>query len=106
MSGDDPVIGPVQLGLDGSEIAPLELERRDKGRAGKAPLVNPMLRLYGEFRAPTDDPRTCGSCRFLTARRFSRTYYKCTKRSTSSSATSDHRVGWPACGLYEEDTSG
>lgn len=87
-----------QLGLDGSSIVPRELERRSH-RGGKPPLANPLLPIFG----PGPEGARCGSCAFLTANVGSRIYYKCRLRSTSGSASTDHRVRWPACGKYEAD---
>ena len=44
----------------------------------------------------------CGSCAFLEAWAYSKTYWKCSKRGdlTHGKAT-DQKKGWPACGLYE-----
>jgi hypothetical protein len=87
----------TQLGLDGSEIVPTELERRTH-RGGKPPLANPLLPIFG----PGPAGATCGSCDHLVARRLARTYYKCELRSLSGSASTDHRVRWPACGRFVE----
>lgn len=88
----------LQLGFDGSEVSPKDIERRDN-RGGKTPLSNPMLVLVGADPAG----RKCRDCVHLVSRSRARTYYKCELRSTSSSATSDHRVGWPACSRFEEE---
>lgn len=95
-----PDVG-LQLGFDGTELAPKEIERRDH-RAGKTPLANPMLRLVG----PGPEGRRCGDCVHLLARSLAKTYYKCELRSLSGSATSDHRVRWPACSRFEERDGG
>lgn len=104
----------MQLGMDGSETAPKDIERREK-RPGKTPLTNPMLRLVGPYAGPKifDHPSTvrgrrardprCGDCIHLVVRSMARRYYKCELRSTSGSATSDHRVGWPACSRFERE---
>ena len=56
-----------------------------------------MVRRHG--LAPGAD--ICGSCRFLASYQYVRTYYKCRKRGDTSSAATDHRVGWRACALFE-----
>lgn len=87
-----------QLGLDGSSIVPKELERRSH-RGGKPPLANPLLPIFG----PGPDGAKCGDCEHLFRQGGTAgTYYKCELRSLSRSASTDHRVRWPACGKYVE----
>jgi hypothetical protein len=62
--------------------------------------VNPMLVVYGIH----ETQKRCRGCRFLYARRFSGTYWKCEKWSKgTATASDDHRVNWPACKLYEKE---
>ena len=58
---------------------------------------NPMVRRHGPGLASD----TCGSCKWLVKHEYQRTYYKCQKRGDTSSAATDHRVGWRACALWE-----
>ena len=44
---------------------------------------------------------TCRDCRFIVKHEYQRAYYKCQKRGDTSSAATDHRVGWRACALFE-----
>lgn len=70
----------------------------NRGKSG-AWLVNPMVIGYGE--GPAD--RRCHDCAHLIrSHGGSREYYKCDLRGVSSSATTDHRWGWPTCGLFEQ----
>jgi len=54
--------------------------------------TNPCLSLYGEKLG-----YTCKNCKHLTGGRF----HKCDLRKMSQSATTDHRVNWPACKKWE-----
>ena len=61
-------------------------------------IANPLIKLYG-----VKDGEKCKGCKFLYARQFSKTYYKCEKRGElKASVKNDHRVNWPACGLFEK----
>jgi len=60
--------------------------------------TNPLLKLYG-----TKEGEKCKGCKFLYKRQFSNTYYKCEKRGEAkASVKNDHRVNWPACGLFQK----
>lgn len=56
---------------------------------------NPMTAVYGK----KPDGEECGDCVFF--RRGRKSYHKCLKRGVTNGAGTDHRVHWPACGLYE-----
>jgi len=60
--------------------------------------VNPCLAVYGAG----PEGAKCGTCVHLVKAYYSKVYYKCDLRELSHSATTDHRVRWPACGKYEE----
>ena len=55
-----------------------------------------LIRVYGA------KPGTCKGCVHLHAESHDRTWYKCDQAYQSSSAATDWRVSWPACGKYEE----
>lgn len=59
---------------------------------------NPCVRLWG----PGPEGAKCKTCVHLFGRRYGKTYYKCDLRRDSACAATDHRVGWRACGKYEE----
>lgn len=61
---------------------------------------NPMVRRHG----PAPGADICGSCKWLISHQHWRTYYKCRQRGDTSSAATDHRVGWRACALFEVET--
>ena len=86
-------------GVAESLIGPAYRVKDGKGRVG-AFKTNPLIPLYG----PGPEGARCGSCSHLFARRYAGTYYKCDLRRDGSSAATDHRVRWPACGRYEEAT--
>jgi hypothetical protein len=46
--------------------------------------------------------RTCVHCRYPKMRRTR--YWKCDLRTLTHGRGTDHKVGWPACGRYEERT--
>lgn len=60
---------------------------------------NPCVYVFG----PGPEGKTCKTCAHLVRRDYAKTYYKCDKRSMSRSEATDHRVGWRACGKYEEE---
>lgn len=59
---------------------------------------NPMRVWHGAG----PDGAKCKTCVHLSAHSYARTYYKCAYRGTSGNPRTDHRVGWRACGLYQE----
>jgi len=63
-------------------------------------MPNPMVYKHG--RGPEE--KRCKTCRHIVATGYrpGRTYWKCERRSMSRSESSDHRLKWPACRLYEE----
>lgn len=54
-----------------------------------------LLRIHGSV------PDTCGNCAFFRTREFSKTYFKCLKINNTSSASTDWRKRWLACGLFQ-----
>ena len=67
----------------------------EKPPKGLPQRIQQMYRLFGKT-----DGKKCKTCAHLIAVGHSRTYYKCEKSNVSSSAATDWRVGWDACGLY------
>lgn len=72
---------------------------------------NPMTGIYGyapgvsilragETGGSVYDGPQCGECVFFLRGRKS--YHKCRKRGITNGPGTDHRVRWPACGLFEE----
>lgn len=47
------------------------------------------------------DAETCGSCAFLSTRRYANTYHKCARAKMTASPNTDIRLSWPACDLWE-----
>lgn len=45
--------------------------------------------------------KRCGTCRHLVCKHYNKRYYKCGLARQTSSAATDWRVGWPACGQWE-----
>lgn len=74
---------------------PIRSVPQELKKGGKV-TVNPMHAAFG-----VRGDRTCGDCVHLFARQLSGRYLKCEMRSLSGSASSDHRAGWIACGLFE-----
>lgn len=54
----------------------------------------------------TTPGKTCGDCKFILGVRQSTTWYKCQKYRLSRSASSDFRLKWEACGLWEQGPDG
>lgn len=63
--------------------------------------INTMHLVYG-----TTPGKTCKTCANLLSSEgtmyASRTYYKCMLSKMSHGSATDWRIGWPACGRYEE----
>lgn len=60
---------------------------------------NPMVRAVG--RGP--EGKRCKTCKFLIGWAYAKTYYKCEKRGDlTHGKTTDQKLNWPACSLYEE----
>lgn len=55
-----------------------------------------MIFVHGEKR-----PFKCKECRHLYYKQFSKRYYKCAHRKDTNGPATDHKVNWPACGLFE-----
>lgn len=48
----------------------------------------------------------CGDCSHLEKHTYNRVYYKCDVFGASSCASSDFRLKWTACGLYNKEYHG
>jgi hypothetical protein len=60
---------------------------------------NPCIALYGRGQ----DGATCKNCAHLRyPLNYAKRHWKCDLRTSTHGAATDHRVGWPACGRYEE----
>lgn len=57
----------------------------------------------GSRRPVANNGETCKTCKFLEVHGHNRSYFKCGRTSTSSSASSDIRSSWPACELWEAE---
>jgi hypothetical protein len=73
------------------------------------PSVNPMTRVYGLKPDTTLDANgvrtsgpSCAGCRWMVVTIARRSIFKCWRRGLTHGPGTDHRKGWPACGLYEE----
>ena len=63
------------------------------------PDKNPMLTKHGLKKG-----KVCKSCKYFLREKFhDKTYFKCKMRGVSRSASTDHRLKWLACGLYQEE---
>jgi hypothetical protein len=64
--------------------------------------INPMIKLYG-----ITEGKKCKNCVHLYYRQFAKKYFKCELREgrCAASPAADHRVNWPACGKFEEETN-
>lgn len=105
---------PAQLReLDRAIHAPAKVTTTDTRIAFReAPLqpsVNPMTRVYGlnaETRVDADGRRasgpSCEGCQMLVVTIARRSIFKCWRRGLTHGPGTDHRKGWPACGLYAE----
>lgn len=67
-------------------------------KAAPAPNVNPCIALYGP--GPGNSCRGCIHLRYLPY--HDKKYWKCDLRKLTHGSGSDHKVGWPACGRYEQ----
>lgn len=45
----------------------------------------------------------CGDCDNCVYHRYDKRYYKCRLYGTSSSESTDWRVRWPACGMFNKE---
>lgn len=68
----------------------------DPGDVVEPPSPNPCIALYGH--GPIGE--VCGSCDRLICHGWTRNYYKCPLRKVTHGAATDHRVSWPACGMW------
>ena len=60
---------------------------------------NPCVYWYGNG----PDGKKCKTCSKLTYKQRTKRYYKCTERTITAGAATDHRVNWNACAKYEEE---
>lgn len=58
--------------------------------------IRAMHSVYG-----LTEGQTCGTCRHLICKHYSKRYYKCGMARQTSSAATDWRVSWQACGKWE-----
>lgn len=82
--------------LFGNDIVKKE-EVRDKPNKSAVIAHQTLMNAYG-----VSEGNKCKDCVFLLKKSFSKTYYKCSKFNTSSSESSDWRINWPACGLFNK----
>lgn len=61
--------------------------------------INPMVRAVG----PGPEGMKCKHCRFLYAKEYARTYYKCEWRGDTNGPGTDHKINWPACSKFQKD---
>lgn len=86
------------------------IDQRERFRdAPLQPSVNPMTRVYGiapgarvDANGHLESGTSCGGCRWMVVTISRRSIFKCWRRGLTHSEATDHRKGWPACGLYEE----
>lgn len=65
------------------------------------PTSNPCVIAYG----PGPGGKTCGDCAHLFMQGgVAGRYYKCGLRLNTGGPATDHRVRWPACAKFEDDT--
>lgn len=60
--------------------------------------IRAMLRKHGKTPG-----KVCKGCAHLLRIRYSKTYIKCDQSKLTHGPGTDWRVGWPACGLFEEE---
>lgn len=58
--------------------------------------INPCIAVYGKGPEGT----RCKSCSHLFAKNFGKKYYKCDLRKCSGGPYTDHRVNFPTCGKF------
>lgn len=79
--------------FDGARVPP----PKPKGRK---PFEKPwVMHGYGP------EGKTCKTCEHHYTYTGNRTWHKCAIWHQSSSAATDIRVSWPACGKYQEETA-
>jgi hypothetical protein len=64
----------------------------------------PRLILIMHARHGAAEGRRCKDCRWLVEHDYKGRYYKCLLYGVSSSAATDWRVNYPACGRWEART--
>jgi len=63
------------------------------------PLPKLILQMHARYGATPG--KRCKSCAYLTHYDYTRRYYKCEVYGESSSAATDWRVNYPACGKWK-----
>ena len=63
-------------------------------------------RMYELFGHCENNEAICKNCKHLTSYTANRKWYKCECFGNSSSESTDWRIGWLACGLYNEPYTG
>jgi hypothetical protein len=66
------------------------------------PLPRRLLTMH--VRHGAADGQCCKDCRWLVQHDYRRRYYKCLLYGVSSSAATDWRLSYPACGKWEART--
>lgn len=61
--------------------------------------INPMVRAVGSG----PEGMRCKHCRFLYAKKYARTYYKCEWRGDTNGPGTDHKINWPACSKFQKE---
>jgi len=65
-----------------------------------------IYRMYELFGHCENNEAICKNCKHLTSYTASRKWYKCECFGNSSSESTDWRIGWLACGLYNKPYDG
>lgn len=63
--------------------------------------INKMYELFGK-----NEQFKCRTCNHLTSYKANRRWYKCEVYGASSCASSDWRLKWTACGMYNKPYDG
>ncbi len=63
-------------------------------------------RMYELFGHCENNEAICKNCKHLTSYTANRRWYKCECFGNSSSESTDWRIGWLACGLYNKPYDG
>lgn len=76
------------MDLFGNPSAPLPVK-------GKPKTIELLYLLYGKIEG-----EKCKNCQHLSVKRRGHNYYKCDLRKLTNGPSSDHRVGYTACGKF------